>query len=127
MTNQPGTYHKDMGISAANAIDRAFLSRQSLGDQDLERDLLKLFDQRAGKLVDEIAATATVAARRDLAHGLRGSALAIGAHRVARAAALYEDAARRPEDAVALAAAHGEMVEAVAQARAEIAFTRNGG
>src|SRR5260370_37080190 len=105
MTNQPGTYHIDMGNSAANAIDRAFLSRQSLGDQDLERDLLRLFDQRARKLVDEIAATANAAAHRDLAHGLRGSALAIAALRVARATARYDNAPRRPEDSDALARA----------------------
>ena len=70
----------------------------------------------------------TSAAKADVAHRLRGSALAIGAFPVADAAAAVEDAGRAgarrgpegPEQAVELSQAIADLSEAVAQAVAEI-------
>jgi HPt (histidine-containing phosphotransfer) domain-containing protein len=115
------THPADLGDSGADAIDSAFLARQSLGDAALERDLLTLFDRRMAELPGQIAAATSVGMRADVIHGLRGSALAVGAHRLARAAAHYETAVRRGESDAVLAAAHEEMVEAVRAARHEIA------
>jgi hypothetical protein len=115
------THHADLGDSAANAIDFEFLSRQSLGDSVLEHDLLMLFDRRAADLLAQIGSISSCAARADAIHSLRGSALAVGAHGVSRAAAHYESAVRRGEGDAAVVLAHDELARAVNEARREIA------
>jgi len=76
------------------AIDLAHLSRMTLSDKSLEREVLALFDRQAELLLARIggAAPAAVAA---FAHTLKGSARGIGAMRVATAAEDVEGAARR--------------------------------
>jgi HPt (histidine-containing phosphotransfer) domain-containing protein len=66
-------------------LDLPHLFRMTLGDHDLEREVLQVFEQQAAMLTGRMrgAAPACVAA---MAHTLRGSALGIGAWRVARAA-----------------------------------------
>jgi HPt (histidine-containing phosphotransfer) domain-containing protein len=77
----------------AQAVDRTHLFRMTLGDHDLECEVLRLFDQQAGLLLARMAEadTAGVAA---LAHTLKGSARGVGAFGVARAAEAVEDAAK---------------------------------
>ena len=78
---------------ASRAIDLVHLARQSLGDRGLECELLALFERQAGQILARLAqdmATTSAKARADLAHTLKGSALAVGANRVAAAAAAYE-------------------------------------
>src|SRR5688572_33304859 len=73
-------------------IDLVHLSRMTLGDRVLERDVLSLFDRQIGLLMERIeTAAAPVAAAA--AHTLKGSATGIGAFAVARAAAQVEEAA----------------------------------
>lgn len=73
-------------------IDFEHLFRMTLGDHDLEREVLQLFDRQAGMLMERIAQSepGTVAAA---AHTLKGSARGIGAWFVARAADMVEAAA----------------------------------
>lgn len=73
------------------ALDAAHLARQTLGDRELERELLALFEAQCRRLVPVIAGVVQGIARPDAAHTLRGAALAIGAGRVA---ALCEDVER---------------------------------
>lgn len=76
-------------------IDLVHLSRQSLGDRGLERELLQLFDRQAEQIIARLASDIGAADRRwrrDLSHTLAGSASAVGALRVARAASVYEEA-----------------------------------
>jgi HPt (histidine-containing phosphotransfer) domain-containing protein len=70
-------------------IDRVHLAQMTLGDRNLERELLRLFEQQAGLLIARMRSSepAAVAA---LAHTLKGSALGIGAPDVAEAAAAAE-------------------------------------
>lgn len=74
-------------------LDLVHLARQSAGDRDLEAELLNLFHRQAELAMTRLAdcAASEPKARRDLAHTLRGSASAIGATHVARAAKDYED------------------------------------
>ena len=74
------------------AIDLQHLSRMTLGDRGLEREVLELFHQQATMLTGRMreAAPAVIAAS---AHTLKGSARGIGAWRVARAAEAVERAA----------------------------------
>jgi hypothetical protein len=103
-------------------IDLVHLSRQTLSDQALEVELLELFDRQSARIVAQLreASGGDGKIRGDLAHMLRGSALAVGAGRVARQAQIYEArcaAACGPAAAAALEA----LAAAVAEASATIA------
>jgi HPt (histidine-containing phosphotransfer) domain-containing protein len=106
------------------AIDLVHLARQTMGDQALEIELLELFDGQSAKIVSQLtgAAAADAKIRGDLAHTLRGSALAVGAGRVARTAQAYEALhnERSPRES-SVGAALEALVGAVAEARAAIA------
>ena len=79
------------------AIDLVHLSHQSLGDRALERELLELFNRQAHQIVEMLHASVAendckAKTMYNLAHTLKGSALAIGARRVAKAAEALEAA-----------------------------------
>jgi HPt (histidine-containing phosphotransfer) domain-containing protein len=71
-------------------IDVGHLDRMTLGDAELEREVLAMFAAQASDLVERLIRGSTDAAA--LAHKLKGSARAIGAFRVAEAAAEFEAA-----------------------------------
>jgi HPt (histidine-containing phosphotransfer) domain-containing protein len=90
----------------------------------LEAELLGMFDRQSAKLIDRLASSeAPRPARGDIAHRLRGSALAIGAGRVAAAAFAAERAFAA--DAAEPLAEIAELSAAVAEARAAIAALRD--
>ncbi|MGE3149391.1 MAG: Hpt domain-containing protein [Pseudorhodoplanes sp.] len=78
--------------SAGSPIDRAHLARMTLGERDLEREVLALFVRQAAALAERMDGQSPdrVAAA---AHTLKGSALGIGAWAVARAAEAVEQTA----------------------------------
>jgi HPt (histidine-containing phosphotransfer) domain-containing protein len=78
--------------AAPAAIDRAHLSRMTLGDRGLEQEVLQLFDRQAALLIERIRHGDGPAVGA-LAHTLKGSAAGIGASAVAHAAADAEHAA----------------------------------
>jgi HPt (histidine-containing phosphotransfer) domain-containing protein len=96
-------------------IDIEHLERMTLGDANLEREVLAMF---SGQAVSLIAALATLPSEAGaLAHTLKGSARAIGAFHVADAAECLEAVLRSGDDpSFALA----ELKEAIAQARSAI-------
>jgi HPt (histidine-containing phosphotransfer) domain-containing protein len=100
------------------ALDLAHLSRMTLGDRRLEREVLDLFDRQADAL---LARMASEEPRRvaELAHALAGSASGIGAWRVAEAAAAVERAASGP-GAVVLTGVMDHLVTAVTEVHAAI-------
>jgi hypothetical protein len=75
---------------AEPAIDRVHLSRMTLGEASLEREVLTLFEPQTELLLPRICGTAPAQAAT-LAHTLKSSALGIGAFTVARAAARVEE------------------------------------
>jgi HPt (histidine-containing phosphotransfer) domain-containing protein len=106
-------------VPGERPIDLVHLSRMTLGDRALERDVLSLFDRQMGFLMERIeTAPASVAAAA--AHTLKGSANGIGAFALAKAAARVEEAALSGH-----VAARSEEVDslraAIRDARAEIA------
>jgi HPt (histidine-containing phosphotransfer) domain-containing protein len=99
------------------AIDLDHLSRQTGGDQDLERELLALFAQQCVRHLRAIHQAEDRTARLDAAHTLKGAARAIGAWQVADAADAIEQrlATADPRleqamDTLALAAAEARAV-----------------
>jgi len=75
-------------------IDLVHLARTTLGDRGLEREVLQLFDRQSMLLIARMR-TAAPSGVVTLAHTLKGSALGIGAWRVARAAEALELAGAR--------------------------------
>jgi HPt (histidine-containing phosphotransfer) domain-containing protein len=96
-------------------IDRVHLARMTLGDASLEREVLAMFAGQSASLMDRLAGSPPNAA--DLAHTLKGSAMAIGAFRVADAAEWLETTLRNDDEgAKALLA----LADTVTEARLEI-------
>jgi HPt (histidine-containing phosphotransfer) domain-containing protein len=79
-------------------IDRQELARQTFGDEVLAREILAMFADQAPALLAALLATGGQT-RADVAHRLKGSALAIGAAGLARSAEALECA---PDDPAAL-------------------------
>ncbi len=75
-------------------MDLAHLARQTMGDRELEREVLALFVHQSLSVRDQIV-DADDRQRALLAHGLKGSARGIGAFAVAECAGLIE---RQPDD-----------------------------
>jgi HPt (histidine-containing phosphotransfer) domain-containing protein len=99
-------------------IDFAHLSRMTLGDGGLEREVLAMFSAQSARLVGRIAALAALAADAGaLAHTLKGSARAIGAFAVADAAGRFEEVLASGADT---AEPLTELGKAVALARTAI-------
>ena len=71
---------------AVAVLDRDHLARMTFGDRSLEREVLHLFDRQSELLLERMRASEP-AAIATLAHTLKGSAVGIGATRVAGAAA----------------------------------------
>src|SRR5262249_1113842 len=70
-------------------LDPDHRARMTLGDRSLEGEVLQLFDRQSELLLDRMRVSGP-AAIATLAHTLKGSAVGIGATRVARAAAEAE-------------------------------------
>jgi HPt (histidine-containing phosphotransfer) domain-containing protein len=62
------------------------LSRYTLGDRSLEREVLELFANQSALYVERLRAAASDKEWQDAAHSLKGSAKAVGAWRVAACA-----------------------------------------
>ena len=102
-------------------IDLVHLARATDGDESLEMELLAMFAGQCEKLAERVKFTdLSRRARADIAHRLRGSALAIGAFAVARAAeaaeAAFEGGEAEPvAEIAALAAAASRARSAIAE------------
>jgi HPt (histidine-containing phosphotransfer) domain-containing protein len=108
------------------ALDLVHLERQTDGDWALQQELLALFDRQSASLLAQSASrSATKCERADAAHKLHGSALAVGAGAVARAAGALEialaEGAPTPE---AVETAVRALTVAVDAARAALARLR---
>ena len=101
--------------STGPAIDIEHLSRMTLGERSLEREVLALFDRQAEMLLPRIRLGESALAAASV-HTLKGSALGIGAFKVASAAEAVEQA----EDA-AIASAIDTLAMVLEEAKAEIA------
>ena len=102
-------------------LDLVHLARATDGDESLEAELLAMFDRQSEKLMERVKLSDLPRrARADIAHRLRGSALAIGAFAVARAAEAAEvafeaEGGEPVAELAALAVYVGQAREAIAQ------------
>ncbi len=103
-------------------LDLVHLARQCLGDQDLETELLGLFRLQAPALMAQLSDSPVLSLqfKARIAHTLRGSALAVGASRVASAAWRIEELAsigggQGSDETRAVAELQSSVAEAVAE------------
>jgi hypothetical protein len=107
-------------VPRSPAIDFEHLARMTLGEHDLERDVLTLFDLQSAMLLGRMMNGPPPQAVAVMAHTLNGSARGIGAWKVSEAAEALERDASGPQPAVS-EDAMGRLSLAVAEARAAIA------
>jgi HPt (histidine-containing phosphotransfer) domain-containing protein len=96
-------------------IDTEHLSRMTLGELSLQREVLALFDRQADMLLPRIRQGAPAMAAAS-AHTLKGSAVGIGAFKVARAVEQFEQARNAQ-----IGAAVDMLAAMLEEAKAEIA------
>jgi HPt (histidine-containing phosphotransfer) domain-containing protein len=101
-------------VAAGPAIDTRHLSRMTLGEHSLQREVLALFGRQADILLPRIRGGAPAVAAAS-AHTLKGSAAGIGAFKVARAVEAVEQAS-----AGAVATAIDTLAAVLDEAKAEI-------
>lgn len=91
---QRGTARSCAGAASAQAIsqpiDHKHLARYTLGDRALEREVLQLFCSQTLLCLEGLRNARSLAQWSEAAHSLKGSAKAVGAARVAEAAARAE-------------------------------------
>jgi HPt (histidine-containing phosphotransfer) domain-containing protein len=97
------------------AIDLDHLKRMTLGEKELEREVLMLFAQQSTDLLARLEKLPREGA--SLAHTLKGSARAIGAFAVAEAA---DDLERRLRQGLPVTAAVLTLAQAIGAAQAAI-------
>jgi HPt (histidine-containing phosphotransfer) domain-containing protein len=103
-------------------IDLVHLARATDGDESLEAELLSMFDLQSAKLAARIKLVDLgPRVRGDIAHRLRGSALAIGAFAVAHAAGAVEAAFESENEPTQALAALDAAVSAARAAIAQLA------
>jgi HPt (histidine-containing phosphotransfer) domain-containing protein len=94
-------------------VDFAYLAHETAGDEELAQELLILFDAQARDIDEALAVAVDDRKRRELVHKLKGSAAAIGAFAVARAA-----------DACEAVLAHGAEENGISASGAPLAALR---
>ena len=77
-------------------VDLVHLSRFTLGDEKLEREILQLFCVQTGIYLDRLERARDAAGWHQAAHTIKGSARGIGAWAVASAAQCAEEFANPP-------------------------------
>ena len=80
-------------------IDLVQLATNTLGNRDLEVQVLHLFKSQSRSTLERLADEADKTTRLDLVHTLKGSARAIGAQRVAMICENLEGAMKATDDA----------------------------
>ncbi|MGH1417463.1 MAG: Hpt domain-containing protein [Hyphomicrobiaceae bacterium] len=106
----------DIRQRAESPIDFDHLARYTLGERDLEREILNLFSDHLPITMSKLKAAASAKDWRVAAHSLKGSARAVGAWRLAEHAALAEKI-DFPDDQTAVDDAVRNLEAAAGEAR----------
>lgn len=99
------------------SLDIQHLSKQTMGNPELEREVLSIFRRQARQMLFQLEALTDPRGRLEIAHALNGSAKGIGAWRVAEAADRLERMAR---DGRPSGAAVADLAESVSEVLGKI-------
>lgn len=105
----------DVAVTTGRPVDLVHLARQTFGNKDLETEVLLLFLRQSALMMQRFETGADARGWRETAHTVRGSALGIGAWKVADAARAVETMPLPPTDPAARAAL-AELARAVEDA-----------
>lgn len=94
-------------------VDLVHLAHQTLGDRQLEQDILEMFVHQIVEITGKISAC-NEAERKRLAHQIKGSARGIGAFRLAECAKSIEDSPREAKLVAKLVAEIEQVREFIA-------------
>ncbi|PLX45316.1 MAG: Hpt domain-containing protein [Hyphomicrobiales bacterium] len=86
MTDQVSGFDLDGGAAEDRPVDLVHLSRFTMGNRDLEREVLSLFRKQSALFIDRMRQAEDDQAWREAAHTMKGSARGIGAWAVGDAA-----------------------------------------
>ncbi len=89
----------------AYPVDLVHLARQTLGDRELEREVLGLFVNQSTLYLHRLEKAKSVKERKNAAHTILGSARGLGAWQVAREAEKYEENCTISSDITGLSSA----------------------
>ncbi len=81
--------HEDGGCIEA-VVDLAHLDQYTLGDRDLQAELLQLFRDQLKNQAEELVSCTDAAAWKSAVHTLKGAARSIGARQIAEVAEAME-------------------------------------
>lgn len=87
---RPVTPTRKLDQTRRPAIDLQHLDRQTLGNRDLQREVLRLFLSQSDQQIERLRHADDLSERREAAHTLIGSARGIGAFSVAYIASEIE-------------------------------------
>lgn len=104
--------------SSGVPVDLTHLGRYTLGNTDLEREVLALFSEQAAATLEALRLASSPKAWREAAHTLKGAALAVGAWQVAKCGQQAEVAEYNGASREAILA---RLEQAVGEAKAFIA------
>lgn len=103
----PDNFSSSFEVSS-KPVDLAHLAKQTMGDKDLEIEILQLFARNTRMILHELA-NADKAKITALSHRLKGSADAVGAFKISVAAQTLEN---NPSDSNAFAQVTTSIIEA---------------
>jgi HPt (histidine-containing phosphotransfer) domain-containing protein len=106
--------------SSSRPVDLVHLSRYTLGERALEREVLDLFCTQSVVYIDRLKHAQSDKDWRDAAHSLKGSARAIGAWRAAAAAERAEGLSAAAIAGDALAAFRAERIDEIESSVREV-------
>ncbi len=101
--NQAVSAHANILANPVYPVDLVHLSRQTLGDRELEREVLGLFVNQSTLYLKRLMAAKSAKERKNVAHTILGSARGLGAWRVAEEAAKIEEHYSKVTDCKGLA------------------------
>ncbi len=93
----------DTASKVAYPVDLVHLSRQTLGDRELEKEVLGLFVNQSTLYLKRLQTAKSVKERKSVAHTILGSAKGLGAWQVAEEAARFEEQCSKKTDCKRLA------------------------
>jgi HPt (histidine-containing phosphotransfer) domain-containing protein len=101
--NRAASETENVAAKITYPVDLVHLSRQTLGDRELEKEVLGLFVNQSTLYLKRLQTAKSNKERKSVAHTILGSARGLGAWQVAEEAARFEEQCNKNADCKRLA------------------------